>query len=240
MNIEEKNIALFENYLSHEMDKKSMLEFEAQLIYDSDFKNQFESFKSIESGIKEHYANELKQKFSEIDIELDKTLNTKPKNNKVIWLSSVSVAASIILGVFIYQHFSNQLTMPQLAQENWVQDEGLPVKMSSKGKYDDAMNAYKLEKWDLALSELNKIKSDTATYYAGLIYFDKKEYQASITLLNEIKLNSKYFDDAQFRLALLYLMENKISFARQILQKQVKNNTINSHSAKEILEKLKT
>ncbi|MBI2259579.1 MAG: hypothetical protein HYU67_11885 [Flavobacteriia bacterium] len=239
MNIEEKNITLFENYLSNEMDVKSMQEFEAQLIYDSDFKNQFESFKSIERGIKEHYKTELKNKFSEIDVELDKKLSIKPNKNKVIWLST-AVAASIILGVFIYEYFSNQISLPQLAQENWIQDEGIPVKMSNKGKYDNAMNAYKLQKWDLALTELNKIKSDTASYYIALINFENREYQVSIKLLKKIKPNSTYFDEAQFRLALLYLIENKISFAREILQKQIKNNSIHSHSAKEILEKLKT
>ncbi len=238
MHIEEKNIALFENYLSHEMDKKSMLEFEAQLIYDSDFKNQFETFKSIETGIKEHYANELKQKFSELDLELDKKLSIKPKNNKVIWLST-AVAASIILGVFIYQHFYNQLTMPQLAQENWVQDEGLPVKMSSKGKYDDAMNAYKLENWDVALTELDKIKSDTAIYYAGLIYFEKKEFQISLNVLNEIGENSIYYDEAQFRAALNYLsLENKEE-ALDILSTISKNKeSAYRESAKKILELL--
>ncbi len=238
MNIEEKNIALFENYLSHEMDKKSMLEFEAQLIYDSDFKNQFETFKSIETGIKEHYANELKQKFSELDLELDKKLSIKPKNNKVIWLST-AVAASIILGVFIYHHFSNQLTMPQLAQENWVQDEGLPVKMSSKGKYDDAMNAYKLENWDVALTEFDKIKTDTAIYYSGLIYFEKKEFQISLNVLNEIGKNSIYYDDVQFRKALNYLALEKKKEALDILSIIGKNKeSAYREKAKKILELL--
>jgi hypothetical protein len=238
MNIEEKNIALFEKYLSHEMEEKTILEFEAKLIYDSDFKNQFESFKSIESGIKEHYSNELKQKFSEIDIELDKKLSIKPNKNKVIWLST-AVAASFILGVFIYQHFSNHLTMPQLAQENWVQDEGLPVKMSGKGRYDDAMNAYKLEKWNLALTELSKLKSDTATYYISLIYFEKKEYQVSLNILNEIGANSVYYEEAQFRKALSYLALEKKKEAVDILAVIGKNKESQyQEKAKSILESL--
>jgi tetratricopeptide (TPR) repeat protein len=221
MEIQEKNIALFEAYLSNSMDEHSALDFEAKLIFDSDFKNQFETFKSIESGIKEHYANELKQKFSELDIELDKNLSVKPKNNKVIWLST-AVAASIILGVFIYQHFSNKISLSQLAQENWIQDEGLPVQMSNKGKYDDAMNAFKLQNWDLALIELNKIKSDTSNYYAGLVYFDKKEYQKSIADFEKIENNSIYFEQARFRIALLNLVRGNPKKGKLLLENCLK------------------
>jgi tetratricopeptide (TPR) repeat protein len=239
MNIEEQHITLFEQYLSNSMDENSLHEFEARLLYDTDFKCQFEQFKSIEQGIKEHYKTELKNKFSEIDKELDKEhIISKPKRNKIIWLST-ALAASIIVGFLIIQHFSTQVSLNQLALENWEQDEGLPVKMSNKGKYDDAMNAYKLEEWNLALKELNKITSDTATYYSAVIYFEIKDFKNSLKLFDKIEENSIYYEEAQFRKALNYLSLEKKKEALEILSRIGNNKkSIYRDKTKRIMESL--
>jgi len=72
MNISEEHIDLFAAYLQDTLSEKEVLEFDARLTYDSEFKNSFDTYQQIEKGIKQHYRNEVKLNFQKIDQELDR------------------------------------------------------------------------------------------------------------------------------------------------------------------------
>ena len=231
------NIDLFERYLEGTLDEKELLEFEARLAYDSNFKNEFENYELVERGIRMHFRDEMKSRFSEIDSDLDgNSKKSQGRTRKLIYWSS-AIAASLIIGIFLFQHFSvnkNEL----IANQYWVQDPGLPVKMSTKGKYDDAMNAYKLEEWDKASSLLSKIDSDTASYFLGVIAFEEKNFNKSSIYFRKIESTSTYFEEAQFRLGLVYLSEGQIKKTKAIFKEQIKNKSKFSRILMEILKKI--
>lgn len=241
MRISEENIDLFEDYLSDSLSEKEVLEFEARLAYDIDFREQFENYNKIETAVKQHYRNQIKSKFNELDEKLDNRTINKTQSLKW-WVISGAAAIIIMLISIVYLNQCNasfeedNLT---LAKEYWPYDEGLPVKMSTKGKYDDAMNAFKLENWEQAKRLLLKIDSDTSDYFLGIINYQQKDFHQSIIHFNEVRNQSAYFQEAQFRLGLVFLSQNKLITAKKILQKQIDQKTKFANISKEIIQKFR-
>jgi TolA-binding protein len=230
------HIDLFEKYLEGSLDERNVLEFEARLSYDSNFKQEFEEYKVVEQGIRNHFRKEMKSKFGEIDKDLDNASPKRPgKSRKLFYWSAA--AASLLIGVLLFQHFSaneNEL----LATQYWPEEPGLPVKMSTKGKYDDAMNAYKLGEFDKSYSLLNKISSDTSYYFQGVIGYEQSDIKKAMGFFNQIDKSSNYYNSAQFRLGLISLSEGDLGSAKKIFNSQISQKTEFAEASNEILKKI--
>ena len=235
MRNEERHIDLFERYRRNGLSESELKDFEARLAYDAEFKIAFNEYKSVEEGIKKHFRNELKSRFQEVDREMDDIPKKSSARKLIVWTSTV--AAAIVLGIFIFQHFTKPNHI-ELAQEYWPYEEGLPVKMSSKGRYDDAMNAFKLEEYSNAQTILENIDSDTSFYFRGVIAFTQDEFDSSANFLTKVDESSGYYHKARFRLGLIYLILNKKNEAVSIFNNQIEQNTEFEISSKEILKKL--
>jgi hypothetical protein len=230
------HIELFERYRNGDLSDSELKEFEARLAYDSEFKDDFDQYEALEEGIKAHFRNKLKSKLQEMDKLMDAPARKRTYSRRILIWSS-SIAACLLIGVLLVQKFSpNKYT--QITEEYWPEEPGLPVKMSSKGKYDEAMNAYKLDDYDKANSLLEKISSDTSIYFQGVIAFKLNDYKASKGFFNQIEKGSLYFSIAQFRLGLILLSEGDLSSAKRILNTQKLENQIFTKESKEILKKI--
>jgi len=232
-----QNIELFEAYTDGSMSGDRLKKFEARLAYDSEFKASYEIYLSVEKGIKQHFRNEVKSKLEEIDGHLDSLSTVKKGRSKTLYLWSSSVAAAIVISVFLFNHFST-ISNQDLALSYWKSDPGLPVKMSSKGKYDDAMNAYKLKNWEVATKELTKLKTDTAYYYLGLVSFQRHEFAAAIQQFEKIENNSHYYESAQFRLGLTFLSLNKKDDSKIYFEALSEHSGKYRKSSNEILDQI--
>jgi predicted Zn-dependent protease len=137
----------------------------------------------------------------------------------------------------LFQYFSNNSTI-QLTKKYWPEERGLPVKMSSKGKYDEAMNAFKLGEFDKASSLLKKIQSDTSYYFQGVIAFEQNDNTKAKDFFNQIDKSSIYINTTQFRLGLIFLSEGDLVSAKKIFNSQIVENTEFAEASKEILEKI--
>ncbi len=225
MNIPEQHIGLFDAYFNNTLSEKEVKEFDARLVYESEFKEQFETYKQVVKGIKPHFRNELKNKLKQLDEALDKKTKVVPitKNNKLkqLYLAIGSVAAILIIGIVL--HFSTQNSTSNLVAQYWPTEEGLPVKMSTKGKFDAAMNAFKQAQWQKAEMLLEQIDSDTSDYFIGVINFEQKEYKNAVVSFESVPENSTWHQETEFRLALVYLQMGEFEEAKAILQ-TIKNS----------------
>lgn len=238
MNISEEHIDLFDSYLSGSLSEKEIMEFDARLAYDADFREQFESYKRIEIGIKQHHRNQMKSKFAEVDEQLDGKSIRKTRHLKW-WVISGAAAVAIIIGtIYLNQCNSSIHKNTTLVAEYWPHEEGLPVKMSSKGRYDDAMNAFKQEQWKKAEGLLLKIDSDTASYFLGIVSYEEKDYEQALGYFKEVDAVSAYFDEAQFRLALISILTDDVDQAKVLLERLIDKDTDYSKKAKELLSEL--
>ena len=231
------HIDFFEKYLDGVLTETERLDFEARLSYDVEFKNEFKNYQLVEDGIRKHFRNEMKSKFSEIDNVLDNQHTERQTSTRKLLFWTSSVAATIFIGIMLFQHFSvseNEL----IAKQYWPEEPGLPVKMSAKGTYDDAMNAYKLGDLEMASSLLKKIPSDTSNYFQGVIAFKLNDYSAAKGYLLQIEESSLYFNNAQFRLGLIILSEGDLSSAKNTFKSQVAEKTQFANVSEEILKKI--
>lgn len=234
--ISEENIDLFDQYLSDEMTAQVRMDFEARLSYDAEFKQELQYYKEIKKGIKTHYRQELKHKMNRADNELNK----RKKRNRIrkIYITTVSVAASLALLFYFLPNNDNTFTnSEQLVAQFWPYEEGLPVKMSSKDKYDDAMNAFKQEQWEKTISLLEPIDSDTAYYFQGIAYYELEKYSMAHNYLQKVPKTSVYREEAQYRLALVTLITDKKKGKHMLLEIS-KSNSAFSSEAQEILKGL--
>lgn len=232
---ENGHIEIFERYRNGELSEAEQRDFEARLVYDSELKEAFEEYEQIEVGIKNHFRNKLKTKLQDLDQQMDTTPKKTNVLKLVVWTSSI--AAAVVLGCFILQHFTHPNNI-QLAEQYWPHEEGLPVKMSTKGKYDDAMNAFKLENWEQAERLLLKIDSDTSDYFLGIINYQQKEYRQSKSYFMNVSNESIYFYEAQFRLALVSILTNDIGSSKVVLRKLIEKDNEYNEQAKKLLSEL--
>ena len=211
-------------------------EFEARLAYDAEFKEHFEHYQHIELGIETHFRSDLKSKL----IELDQTLDLqKPKKNKskVFLVLTSSIAACLIVGFILFINVSSNKNA-DLAKQYWTEESGLPVKMSTKGTYDDAMNAYKLDDFSKAAQLLENIQSDTSNYFRGVIAYKTDNTKEAKRFFSKIDIGSSYFHIAQYRLGLILLSESDVSSAKKIFKKHVEQNSAFRSVSEEILKKI--
>lgn len=235
MHISEEHIDLYERFYQQQLSEKEIREFEARLVYDKEFSEQFEQYKQIEQGVRDHYRNEMKQRFLSIDEEMDH----KPIEKHLVkkkWL--VFVAAALVVIIFSIYKGNQKSESRQLALNYWPVEPGLPVKMSSKGRFDDAMNAYKLGEVDEAAELLVSIDSDTSDYFLGVIAFEENEFESARGFFGKIESSSFFFDEGQFRLALVYITFGEFKAASEIFQLQVDRKTEFASASKELLSKI--
>jgi TolA-binding protein len=230
------HIDLFERYRHGDLNDLEMREFQARLVYDAEFKEHFEHYQYIELGIATHFRSNLKSKLIEFDQTLDFQKQKKSKSRIFLVLTS-SIAACLIVGFILIKNVSSNKNA-DLANQYWPEEPGLPVKMSSKGKYDDAMNAYKLGDLEMASSLLKKIPSDTSNYFHGVIAFEMDNTKEARRCFIQIEKNSAYFQKAQFRLGLILLSESNVSSAKKIFKEHVEQNSDFSSVSEEILKKI--
>ena len=235
MNISEQHIDLFEAYLGKSLSEKDVKEFDARLVYDSGFKEQFESYQQIGGGIEQNFRNVLKNKLKQIDETLDKETKVIPISKK-LYLAAGSAAAILIIGIIF--HFSTQNITQDLVAQYWPVEEGLPVRMSTKGKYDAAMNAFKQEQWIKAEMLFEQIDSDTSTYFIGVINFEQKEFENAVASFKNVPENSTFHEESEFKLALVYLQLKEKSKAKNTLKMIKASNSIYKEQAASLILEL--
>jgi hypothetical protein len=214
--IPENYIAIFEAYTSGAINEKERLEFEARLSYDSDFKDHFKKYQSLEADIKKHFHREsLKNKLKEADISIDQGKANIPSQSHRIRNISIGIAAGISLLFGIYYNTQNSQNR---TSELWPYEDGLPVQMGNSNSYHSAMNAFKLEEWIQAIERFGTFDSDTASYFTALSHYELGNHDQSASFLLNIPEASIFYEDASVRLALLYVRKGNTIKARKSLE----------------------
>jgi tetratricopeptide (TPR) repeat protein len=214
-----EHIELFDSYLQGVMAEAELREFEARLQYDTEFAELFEAYKKLETDIRGHYQREaLKQGFEAIDKELD--TESKPRNSSMpfIWIAS-AVAATAVLAFFVISFFKQPDSPVKLAQKHWPAEAGLPVRMSTKAPFDDAMNAFKQQKWEESIQLLTqRTPSDTAFYFLGVVHFMQNDFEAAINSFEQVPASSHWYFQSEYRKTLVFLAKGDIEIAKTHFQ----------------------
>jgi hypothetical protein len=233
----DSNTELFEKYRNEELSDSELRELEARLAYDGEFKSAFDSYQSLEKSIKQHFRDKMKADLKTFDQQM--RFPTRKRKGRIrVFALVTSIAAAFVLLFYVFKE-SSLAAGSNVAVEYWPYEEGLPVRMSTNGKYDEAMNAYKQEQWSKANELLIEIDTDTANYFLGVIAFQEKKYQNSSSYLSKVSQASSYYDEAQFRLAIVLNLLGENDQSIEILQMLITQKTDFSAEATSLLYELK-
>ena len=211
----QESIELFERLTQGLLSDKEVLEFEAKLSFDSEFKSHYDQYLALENDLKLHFQkNSLKNKLINTDAIIDHKISHSLLRKKRYITITISIAAGIALFIGIYQSRSNSADN---ISELWPYEEGLPVRMGEKVLYQTATNAFKLGEWSRAISLFKKIDSDTSYYFRAISHYELNEFKEASSLFLNVSNESIYYEDAELRLAILYVLEGKSIFAKNIL-----------------------
>lgn len=215
----QESIELFERFAQGLLSDKEVLEFEAKLSFDSEFKSHYDQYLALENDLKLHFQkNSLKNKLINTDAIIDHKISHSLLRKKIY--ITISIAAGIALFIGIYQSSSNSADN---ISELWPYEEGLPVRMGETALYQTATNAFKLQEWSRAISLFEKIDSDTSYYFRAISHYELNEFKEASSLFLNVSNESIYHEDAELRLAILYVLEGKSIFAENILIKISEN-----------------
>lgn len=224
-----KNIELIEGYCEGRLDVSVKAAFENRLLIDEELNEEYELYKAIVSGIKEQGHNNLKNQLKIADAELDNVVGVKKaiKPKQKYWAMAASII--LIIGISIFWKYTTDTKLSVLADNYCDKEKGLPVEMSSnKGKYDYVMNLYKKVDYKGAENEINKLLvvnsyNDTLNYFLGVVTYELKDFETAKLSFNKIKLDSRYFEKAQYRIILIALKQNNKKLALTKIDEALKN-----------------
>ncbi|MCF6180516.1 hypothetical protein [Lutibacter sp.] len=245
--MKEDRYILFENYLTNKLSNTELQSFEKKLEKDTDFKQEFEIYKNLNTSLKSKFENE------ESEIALKKTLNNlgsqfikhnKSKKQKVISLfnyKSLMIAASIALLVSLFIFKNGKPVYSDFSNHNALE---IVVRGENNGTVVKAENAFNSKNYKEALQQLtilsNTYPNDTEIkLYQGISNLELGNYTNAETIFNKISEgNSAFATTATWYKALNYLKQKEFKKCKEVL-KTIPKSADKFGQAKKLLNKLK-
>jgi tetratricopeptide (TPR) repeat protein len=239
---------LIERYLDGELSQNELNNFEAQLKIDEELQAVIELHKEVDMAISQSDVIELREQLGAIAEKHKEQENATPKRSirRFAWLAAASVAALLVVTVFLNQQPQNN---SQLFQDNYTAWSGPDNVRAASDMQDaaisEAIELYKDENYQEALSKFNLILNDSPDnnmirLYASISQIESGKLDEAENNLNVI-IDSKdifYTEHAQWYLALASISKGNMKNAKAILQNIISENTSYSEDASELLKAL--
>jgi len=244
--MKEDRYILFENYLVNKLSDTELQSFEKKLETDTDFKQEFEIYKNLNTSLKSKFENE------ESEIALRKILNNlgskfikqnKVKKQKVISLfnyNSLMIAASIALLVSLFIFKNGKPVYSDFSNHNVLE---LVVRGENNVAVVKAENAFNSKNYKEALQQLtilsNTYPNDTEIkLYQGISNLELGNYTNAETIFNKISEgNSAFATTATWYKALTFLKQKKFKKCKVVL-KTIHKSSDKYSQAKKLLKQL--
>lgn len=250
--MDEKRFEKMENYLLGQLSAEEAATFEQEMAADEAFRQEVEQHKKLIGAIE---AEGVRQLLEQIHEEHFAEGNTEKATAKVVdfkphkWRNVLAIAASVsLLLVAGWWVFTQQATPQQKLYANYFDPaEGLPTTLGATDdpRFAEGMVSYKLGNYAEALAFWQPLletgtANDTLNYFAGVALLAGQQPAQAIERLQPIaqQPQSAYQTDAQWYLALAYLLEGQQATAREMLQELSSGQHTYTQKSREILQKM--
>jgi len=226
MDQEELDIELIEGYLNKTLTAAELLRFDNRIKTDVSFAEKVDDYKEIIENIKLKGQQDFRNEVAVWENEI----KTESETKHIFWKPYLSVAATILIilvaGLYFYSNRNQHKDEQQLFTAYFIPYEDvISVRGNSTQKtaLEQAMLLYNEEKYHEAIpyfkTYLSSNKNDlSALFYLTISELGLKNTEEVIPNLHFIiTQNSVYHDQAQWYLALTYLMQKDKKSAIQIL-----------------------
>jgi hypothetical protein len=226
--IDPEHIERIEAYLNGDAAERAA--FERDLESDQALARAFAGYCGLETALREVHTDQLRSALKSVEARLA-PVNGNGRSVKLKWLWPLAVAAGVALLVGVFLGMDDDLDR---ALALWEPEPGLPVRMNTSSAWNPAMNAYKQQQYDDALTLLAPFTSDTADYFRGVIAFEQKRYADAAEQFKLIPSSSAWSREACFREIIALLAAGEKALAGEALAR-AEGNAALSETQREAL-----
>lgn len=246
--MEDTTYIAFDKYLNNELSKEELISFEKKLETDSEFQQEFEIYKALNSSLSSTIENEaaeaeLRNTLTDLG---EKFIKEEPpkKETKVIPLMNyrkLMVAASIalLIGFFIFKDGGT----PAYSDYSNHQTLELVVRSDQNEAFSEAEKAFNSKNYEEALAQLtiisNKNPNDAEIeLYKGICELELNKFTAAETTFEAISQGkSSFATTAIWYKALSLLKQEKLDECKQVLE-TIPESAEEYEQAQQLLDKL--
>ena len=235
MNFNTEHIALFNQYLSNELDAESRAIFEERLKQDAEFKASFEAYCEFEQAIRDAETAEIYNRVQSWDSEAEKSRQNGSLRR--LWVT-IAAAAAVIALIFVIDW--NGPSNEELVGEYFEPYGNISTVRGKKETIDKGLMYYEKGQYDKALKQFKSYPNDTlAIFYSGEAYLATGKYQKAVEQFDAIIAMDNLFSEvAMFHKALAHIGLNENKEAESILGKIPKSSKY-ADQARTLLETLR-
>ncbi|MFB6341678.1 tol-pal system YbgF family protein [Saccharicrinis sp. FJH62] len=224
-NISQAEFERLESYILNRMDQDEKTKLEAELQHDPVLMEKYTEIRQLMECIEEV---EIREKMDQFHEEIER--NQKNGRTKKLFLFSraFAVAASVIILLVLLVYLFMRPDRNQRLYAGFYQpDPGLVTAMSSSSDYefDRAMVDFKIGNYKAAIKRWEPLlesrpESDTLNYFIGSAYLAENDAASAIPKFKKVAQNPKsdFRNDANWYLALAYLLNDENDKAKEILK----------------------
>ncbi|MBL6446306.1 hypothetical protein JMN32_08300 [Fulvivirga sp. 29W222] len=227
---------LIHRYLVGDMSPGEKNAFLKQVEKDQYLSEELDLMRDIRKGIELHGHQRLKA----ILQDREKKHQAKPK--PIIWKVAASLFIALGLGYSIFQFYGHK---GDLYKEYYLPYPNVvnPISRSAAPTTGDGITYYEQEQYSAALDKLLKqLKeeqdNDTVKFYLAQTYLALDKSADAITYLRQVEEKSRFYEPAQWYLALTHLKNENIKEARTQLKLIIASQSSYSKEASELLDQL--
>lgn len=218
----EERYILFDQYLQDELTPDAKNDFEKQLLQDSEFASEFETFKNVQFQLANKFEFEqereaFKENLTNIS---NKHFNKKTKVTGLKpWYLAVAASVAVLFGLFFFNYNQN----PVFGDYNNPEQANFAERGTVNEALKQAEEAYNAKRYNKAIpffeTVLQKQKTAEIQFFYGVSLLEESHYLKAEAVFNELKTGtSVYKEKAIWYLALSKLKQKDYDGCKQILQ----------------------
>lgn len=245
MSFTEEILSQFERYESSTMSQEERVAFEERLRQEEDFRNSFEDFRQMQSGIKafgyQQFAAQLQSWDEEHDTDADEQVRTLSFSRWYYWAAAVAVIMVATISWW-------QLSPGQNEQLYTAYFQPYPDVLTSRGENENALNtamiAYESGEYSEAITLFRQLlegngsteaQGNELRFYLAQAYLSTESYDLAQQLLEDLQNVDQFGlkEASQWYLALAYLKQGDSDTAVRLLQ-QIKASPNHAYGAQSL------
>ncbi len=242
MELNEKDIALIDEYILGNLEENDKESFEKRLSQDKEFYNLYLAQCAVIESINRSSISDLRSKMNSWHDEIEKKPKNKTLHFKWIYYSA---AASVLIALFFMSQYFFFNSSTKIFEENFSPYQDIiTVRGSDPNSLQEAMEAYNHENYTLAVQKFESIiqedeENTIALFYNAVSYLAVKNTQNAIPLFEKIINKENRFNIiSKWYLGLCYVLNNDVAKAKKVFEDLASRNSSYSQKAQVILNDL--
>ena len=241
MSMEKNYNDQIDKYLRGEMSPEDESSFLVEVNSSAELKKELELTQDIQKGIELDALYSAKSLLVAEEDKLKKPISSSPSNN---WWWKAAASLILICSV-LYFFLGQSADMQELYSQSYSPYPNIvnPVNRSSSTLPKDWPEAYEAKKYEQVIAVLSeKLKtepeSDVYLFYLAQSHLALGHSDQAITHLEKIKSNSKFYEPAQWYVALSYLKQDNADKAEETLNQIKDSDSAYAMRAEKLLNSL--